>query len=204
MENSKKTNHTNTLIVALGVAVTVLTWSLGMMDFESTAGENSALLAVGIGWILWLIVCLIHLVRSSGSFWILRPIIALCVILIIGLTLENATIKYLLYPINFALDWFSEFIGSFRRYVPSAGKIGHVVVFFALSLNLLKIREILSANFVGVTCFVALVAVATEGLQLFVPTRTSNSHDLLYDGFGIFLALIWVLAGYLRCLYRRK
>jgi VanZ family protein len=204
MEQQKGVNHPNKLILVIGVAVTVLTWLLGATLSDSISANKIALYTVAISWILWAVACLKYLLLSDFSLVILRPIIVLCCILLIGLTLDNATIKYLLYPINFLIDWLADFLGNYRRHVPSAGKIGHVVVFCALTLHLIKIHELIYASIFGIVCFVALVALATEGLQLFIPTRTTALQDLVFDGTGIVLALFFVLLVKIRLAFNHE
>ena len=74
----------------------------------------------------------------------------------------------------------------------SAGKYGHVFCFAMLTLFALAIRRKLTATPKELVLFILLLAVATEGFQLFVPGRTTKIFDLGLDlfgaliGFGIF------------------
>jgi len=107
----------------------------------------------------------------------------------VGVSLPYETIHALLEPANLFLS---------RWKLPlSAGKYGHVFCFAMLTLFALAIRRKLEVPAKELTVFVVLLAIATEGFQLFIPERTTNVFDLGLDLFGAFLGfLIFVIYKY--------
>ena len=63
-----------------------------------------------------------------------------------------------------------------------------------LTLFALFVRRRLGARAIELVLFIVLLALATEGIQLFVAGRTTNMLDLGFDLFGAFIGFagFWV------------
>ena len=168
---------------------TTATWIVGL-----TAPQSWAAVAVAVCWIAFGLYILVRLIRS-GHFWIALLPIFFVIAIGVGVSLPYKTIHALLEPANLFLS---------RWKLPmSAGKYGHVFCFAMLTLFALAIRRKLSVPAKELTLFVFLLAIATEGFQLFIPGRTTNGFDLVLDLFGALLGfLIFVI--YKRFVPNRK
>ncbi len=164
------------LILAVSTAAT---WIVGLLAPDSWSAS-----CVAICWICFGLYVLYRLVRN-GQIWIAALPVFFVLAIGIGISLPLDTLNDLLRPAN-------EMISRWNLPM-SAGKYGHVFCFAMLTLFALAIRRKLTASPGELVLFVFLLAVATEGFQLFVPRRTTQFFDLLLDlvgaliGFGIFL-----------------
>lgn len=155
---------------------TVATWIVGL-----TAPRSWAAVAVAVCWIAFGLYILVRLIRS-GHFWIALLPIFFVVTIGVGVSLPYETIQTLLEPANLLLS---------RWELPmTAGKYGHVFCFAMLTLFALAIRRKLVVRAKELTVFVVLLAIATEGFQLFIPERTTKVFDLGLDLFGAFLGFL--------------
>ena len=68
-------------------------------------------------------------------------------------------------------------------------KTGHFMFFFFTSLVLMLKSDVLPANRLQLACIMILLAVATEGMQLHLPNRTTQLFDIGVDTSGVLLAL---------------
>ena len=164
------------LILALSTAAT---WIVGLLAPQSWSAT-----CVAISWIAFGLYVLYRLVRN-GQIWIAALPVFFVLAIGIGISLPVGVLNDLLQPANDLLMRFN---------LPlSAGKYGHVFCFAMLTLFALSIRRKLTVTPRELVLFIFLLAVATEGFQLFVDGRTTNFSDLVLDligaliGFGIFL-----------------
>lgn len=163
------------MILALSTAAT---WIVGLL-----APHSAAAVAVGICWIVFGLYIVYRLVHS-GQFWIAVLPVFFVVAIGLGVSLPAETIQGFLEPANRILrTWQSPL---------AAGKYGHLFCFAMLTLFALAIRRKLAVSAKELISFILLLAVATEGFQLFLPGRTTKIFDLVLDllgaliGFGIF------------------
>ena len=163
------------MILALSTAAT---WIVGLL-----APNSAAAVAVGCCWIIFGLFIIYRLVRS-GQFWIAVAPVFFVIAIGVGVSLPLKTLHGLLEPANLFLS---------RWKLPlTAGKYGHVFCFAMLTLFALAIRRKLAVAANELVLFICLLAVATEGFQLFLPGRTTKVFDLVLDlsgaviGFGIF------------------
>ena len=165
------------LILALS---TTATWIVGLLAPDSWTAA-----CVAMSWIAFGLYVLYRLVRN-GQIWMAALPVFFVLAIGIGISLPEQVLNDLLQPAN-------ELIVD-RWHLPlSAGKYGHVFCFAMLTLFALKIRRKLTVTAQELVLFIFLLAVATEGFQLFVEGRTTKAFDLVLDlvgaliGFGIFL-----------------
>lgn len=163
------------LILALSTAAT---WIVGLLAPHSWSAA-----CVAICWIVFGLYVLFRLIRN-GQIWIAALPVFFVLAIGIGISLPFETLNNLLRPANDVLTHWN---------LPlTAGKYGHVFCFAMLTLFALAIRRKLTASPAELVLFIFLLAVATEGFQLFVPQRTTKIFDLGLDlfgaliGFGIF------------------
>ena len=157
------------------IATTGVTWIAGIL-----APEVWALVSIGTCWIVLGTYAWIRLVNAGH--WKLASIPVFFVIAIcIGISLPIATFNFLMNPINDCLKFLGISIG--------AGKFGHVFCFAMLTLFGLKVRRTFSIQPFELGLFLVLLAVATEGFQLFVSGRTSNIMDMGFDAAGALVGL---------------
>lgn len=164
------------LILALSTAAT---WIVGLMAPDSWSAAS-----VGFLWIAFGLYVLYRLIRN-GQIWIAALPVFFVLAIGIGISLPYKVLEGLLLPANKLI---------IRWNLPmSAGKYGHVFCFAMLTLFASAIRRKLTVTPRELVLFIFLLAVATEGFQLFIDGRTTNVSDLLLDlvgaviGFGIFL-----------------
>lgn len=163
------------LILTLSTATT---WIVGLL-----APNSAAALAVGFCWIAFGVYVLYRLIRS-GHFWIAALPVFFVIAISIGISLPSDTLHGLLDPAD-------RLLAKLKSPLP-AGKYGHVFCFAMLTLFALAIRRKLEVSAKELVLFICLMAVATEGFQLFLPERTTQIFDLVLDllgaliGFGIF------------------
>jgi len=163
------------LILALSTAAT---WIVGLLSPRSWSAT-----CVAACWIAFGLYVLCRLVRNR-QLWIAALPVFFVLAIGIGISLPHETLNSLLKPAN-------DLLASWNLPL-SAGKYGHVFCFAMLTLFALAIRRKLTASPQELVLFILLLAVATEGFQLFVPGRTTKLLDLGLDifgaliGFGIF------------------
>ena len=169
------------LILTLSTAAT---WIVGLLAPHSWSAA-----CVAICWIAFGLYVLYRLVRNR-QIWIAALPVFFVLTIGIGVSLPSEVLNNLLQPANDML---------MRWNLPlSAGKYGHVFCFAMLTLFALAIRRKLTASARELVLFIFLLAVATEGFQLFIDGRTTNVSDLGLDltgaliGFGIFSLYKWL------------
>ena len=164
-------------LLILAIA-TLTTWIVGLLAPQSWAAT-----CVAISWIAFGLYVLYRLIRN-GQIWIAALPVFFVLAIGIGVSLPRKTLNDLLQPAN-------ELIAHWNLPM-SAGKYGHVFCFSMLTLFALAIRRKLTVTPSELVLFIFLLAVATEGFQLFIEGRTTKFSDLLLDlvgaliGFGIF------------------
>ena len=161
------------LILALSTAAT---WTVGLLSPHSKSAA-----CVAVCWIAFGLYVLYRLVRNR-QIWIAALPVFFVLAIGIGISLPFETLNNLLRPANDLLS---------RWNVPLlAGKYGHVFCFAMLTLFALAIRRKLTASPQELVLFILLLAVATEGFQLFVPGRTTKIFDLGLDLFGALIGFL--------------
>ena len=158
---------------------TIATWIVGLF-----ASQSWSLFAVGSCWIIFGGYIWSQLLRK-GQLWLAAVPIFFVIVIGIGIALPVELFNQINQPVD---HWLKENGSPLRT-----GKIGHIFCFAMLTLFMLLVRRRLDVGASGLVWFIALLAIATEGLQLFFPGRTTRISDLFLDlagaiiGFAIFL-----------------
>ncbi len=151
-------------------------------------------------WIFFGVRVAYHFLQTGNGILLVLPAV-LTLIIGIGITLPNEAVRSLLAPLN-ALMTKNGLVNPI--WIPiafSAGKLGHVIGFAAFAFVALLMRRRFSLSRVQMATIFFLLATATEGMQLFLPDRSTRFSDLLFDGAGV---LIGVVAYAVLALIRRS
>ena len=167
------------------ILATLATWIVGL-----TSQATWSAWAIGGCWLVFGGYILYRLLTSGNRELAMAPI-ALVIIICIGVSLPPAVFDAIFDPVNDLLEQ----LGS----PLPAGKIGHILCFAALTLFAFKVRHKLEIRAIEVAVFLVLLAVATEGMQLFIKGRTTKLLDMGFDlfgaliGFGLFgIYKLWI------------
>lgn len=148
-------------------------------------------------WAVMLIIAMLWLVHN-GSWAIGVTVTALLALTLVGVLLpESVTTAHIL-P---AYQKLASAL-SFQHTEPLgvAYKIGHFIFFFALSLILMLNRHSLGLSAFAILAFMIVFALATEGLQLHLFSRSTRLLDIGIDLAGVILG--WIIASALHALIR--
>ncbi len=151
-------------------ANTAITWITGLV-----APQEWASIIVGSCWILFGIYVGYRLIRT-GQLWVAAIPMFFVIAISVGVALPRDTFDSLLRPLD---HWLT----TWNSPLP-AGKLGHIFCFAMLTLFALAIRRRLSVGASELVLFLLLLAVATEGFQLFIAQRTTTVLDLVWDFTG--------------------
>ena len=158
---------------------TIATWIVGLFSTQSWS-----LYAVGGCWLVFGGYIWSQLLRKR-QLWLAAVPIFFVIVIGIGISLPVELFNKINQPVD---HWLMQ-VGSPLM----TGKIGHVFCFAMLTLFMLLVRRRLDVRASELVWFIILLAVATEGMQLFVAGRTTRMSDLLLDlvgaiiGYAIFL-----------------
>lgn len=159
---------------------TLATWTVGL-----TNPSSWSLYVVASLWLLFGIYVWYRLIRQ-GHYWFSALPALLLVGIAVGVSLPVDLFNRLLDPLN---SWLT----SVESPLP-AGKIGHVVGFSVLAIVCLAARKSLQIQSLDLFLILALLAAATEGIQLYVAGRTPSLRDFLLDAIGVAIGTITFLA----------
>ncbi len=168
--NDNLTNQTvHPSIWVLGVC-TAATWLSGL-----SAPNTMTFAGVAFCWFAFGSYVAYRLFQK-GHKWLLAIPVFFLVAIAIGVSMPVETFNQLLHPIN-------EFLKEQRSPI-AAGKIGHVICFCVLTFFLLLHRKHWELSFGELFIILALLGIATEGIQLFIAGRTPRVFDFGLDAFG--------------------
>lgn len=159
---------------------TLVTWIVGL-----THPSTWSLYVVASLWLLFGFYVWYQLFRQ-GHYWLSALPALLLVVIAVGVSLPRELFDQLMDPFN---TWLT----SFEFPLP-AGKIGHILGFCVLTTVCLALRKRLSIQTFDLYLILALLAAATEGIQLYVAGRTPSLRDFLFDSIGVAIGTIVFLA----------
>ena len=149
---------------------TSATWLSGLW-----APISTTFAAVASCWFVFGAYVAYRLFRK-GHKWLLAMPVLFLVAIAIGVSMPLETFNQLLHPVN-------EFLEEKGSPI-AAGKIGHVICFSVLTFFLLLHRKHWELSLVELFIILALLGIATEGIQLFIAGRTPKVVDFGLDAFG--------------------
>jgi VanZ family protein len=152
-------------------ACTATTWLCGWIH----TGKWTFLLLVAC-WIVFGAHVLFRLLQNHHR-WLLAMPILFVIAIVVGVSLPIETFNQLSGPVNVHLTQ----VGSPIQ----IGKIGHILCFAALTFFLLLYRRRWKISYVELMIVLALLGLATEGIQLFIAGRTPTLRDFGFDLFGV-------------------
>jgi len=156
---------------------TLATWLAGLL-----APTIWALVTIGACWLVFGSYVLYRLFQN-GHRWLLAMPLLFVITIAIGVSMPLDTFNWLLQPV----DHFLEVSGS---PIP-AGKIGHVFCFALLTFFLLRHRNHWKISLSELFVILALLGIATEGIQLFIEGRTPNFLDFGFDLTGVTIGAVF-------------
>ena len=156
--------------------IAAVTWFVGLV--------NPSVMSFYIIASMWVIFGSYILLRmiQDGHYWLSILPAILTVLIVVAIVLPVETFDSLMAPLNAQIK---------RQGSPLlAGKIGHIICFAFFVIFLQSIRKSLRLHHVDLYAVTILLAAATEGMQLFVPGRTPQLRDFIFDILGIGLGTI--------------
>lgn len=159
---------------------TLVTWIVGL-----TSPSPWSLYIVASLWLLFGIYVWYQLVRQ-GHYWLSALPALLLIVIAVGVSLPLELFNQLMDPFN---SW----LASFDSPLP-AGKIGHILGFSFLTTLCLAVRKSFRIQTFDLFLILALLAAATEGIQLYVAGRTPSLRDFLFDAIGVVIGTMAFLA----------
>ena len=114
---------------------------------------------------------------QNGNYYIAMLPAVMVALIVVAILLPIEVFESLMAPLNAHL--------AEQNSPLPAGKLGHIGCFALLSAFLLSVRKRLDIELGTLYAVKVLLAVATEGFQLFVPGRTPHPLDLVFDLTGI-------------------
>jgi len=115
--------------------------------------------------------------------------VGLMVVLGVGVALPGRIFGLLLEPLDQVIDFLNDLLPSIFFFRGSAGKVGHVFCFAGLALVTLLYRKRLSISRGHWVIGFALLASATEGIQLFLKGRSPSLRDTGFDALGVMIGI---------------
>ena len=157
-------------ILVLAIS-TLATWLSGLL-----APTIWALITIAACWIVFGGYVLYRLFQN-GHRWLLAMPLLFVVTIAIGVSMPLDIFNWLLDPANQLLKASDSPV--------AAGKIGHVFCFAVLTFFLLRHRNNWEISLSELFVILALLGIATEGIQLFIEGRTPNFLDFGFDITGV-------------------
>ncbi len=163
-------------------------------------------MTVGLGWIVPAAIVLptfylligvwgIFGCRTAAFLWhhghrkALWISVGLMVVLGVGVALPSSILGQLLQPLDQVINYLNHRLPSVFFFRGSAGKVGHVFCFAGLAMVTLLYRKRLSISRTHWVIGFALLASATEGIQLFLKGRSPTLRDTGFDALGVILGI---------------
>ncbi len=146
------------------------------------------------GWVVFLVLVAAHLIESGqGRLLVLPAILVFAMAGCIMMPLNS--INYLLEPLDSLVATAHAAYPDWTMFHFTAGKLGHTLCFALFTLITLVLKSKFRMTWLQLISIVCLLALATEGLQLFLSDRTTRLTDLGMDAAGVGLG-IGVFAGF--------
>lgn len=185
---------------------------IGLRVFESTgtavmhapniqvvtpwAGYSQVILGVLAMWLAYGVLVLVALAKRGCMMIAIFPI-AMIGIIAAGVSLPTAELSRFTGPLEQAIGGYIPDLRKLGLY--SINKIGHAVTFALLAFFACVFRKRLGASWLGLACFLILLAVLTEGVQLFFVGRSTRLIDMAIDLSGASLGaalffVFWVIS----------
>ena len=153
---------------------TATTWFVGLQN-----PADWMLYFIATCWIVFGGYVLLKLIRR-GHYWLAFFPVLFIVVIGVGVSLPVETFDQMMEPFNRHLR---------EHHSPLlAGKIGHILCFSMLTFVCLSVRKNLQISLADLFVTVALLGLATEGIQLFIAGRTPQLLDFGFDLIGILIA----------------
>lgn len=140
-----------------------------------------AFVTIAACWIFFGVYVLVRLLQNGHRWLIIMPIVFVIVIAI-GVSMPLEMFNSLLDPAN-------RFLATKGSPI-AAGKIGHIICFGALTFFMLLHHKKWNLSRPELFVILALIGLATEGVQLFIAGRTPKILDLGFDITGVGLGII--------------
>ncbi len=160
---------------------TTVTWILGL-----TNPTTWTFYSLAICWLVFGGYILYQLIKTQHYRLAFVPVVFVIVICI-GVSLPSETFRSLIAPLNKPLM-------ASGSPLP-AGKLGHIFCFSMLALFCLAVRKRLEIPVKDLFATMALLGLATEGIQLFIAGRTPTLKDFGFDLIGLLIGTLIFLAG---------
>jgi len=130
--------------------------------------------------------------RSSSKFdpalWI-TAVLLVVVLIVVSVLFPAESMEIVLKPLNRVLHELLPGVGM------SAGKIGHAIAFFLLTVLATVCSSLCKVRFIWLLVGILAFAIGTELSQVLVSGRTSQLKDLFLDFLGIAAALVVITSG---------
>jgi|GEM_PF-2421300 len=185
---------------------------IGLRVFESTgtatmvapkiqvvapwAGYSKVILAVLVTWAVFGLLVLVALASHGRLLYAVFPM-AMVAIIAVGVSLPNDLLMRLVNPLERALSGVMPDLRALGLY--SFNKVGHAATFALLALFACIVRKRIGATWIGILCFLILLAVLSEGMQLFFVGRSTRISDMGIDlsgaAFGVLVFFVlWLIS----------
>ena len=190
------------LVLAWGTLLTLLTWGLGL-TWPQPSGHWSFWVCAAV-WFLYAIWVGRFFWRMGHGRVLWLPCITM-IILGVGVSIPAELMNAILNPVNRALDQLRQQFPGSHLFNFTAGKLAHFMCFLVVSFALLWKRRRLKFTYLHLMGLFLILALSTEGLQLFLRSRTTSVVDIGIDGAGYVAGLLlFLLARAIPVLERRR
>lgn len=160
------------------------------------SGYKTVTLGVLCVWVAYGLLVVGALASQGRLLYALAPI-GLIAVIAAGVSLPNQHLQNITGPMEAALSGIMPQLQQAGLY--SFNKVGHAVTFAMLCLLACVAKNRIAASWLGIACFMILLALLTEGVQLFFVGRSTRLVDMAIDlggalvGAAIFFVL-WLLS----------
>lgn len=156
------------------------------------ADYNKVILAVLAVWAAYGLLVVVILALNGRLLYAAFPI-AVVALIAVGVSLPSEEIRRIADPLQNSVSGYMPYLKSLGLY--SITKVGHAATFALLAFCACIVRKPIGATILGTACFLVLLAVLTEGVQLFFIGRSTRLVDMVIDltGAGIGVAAFFVL-----------
>lgn len=160
------------------------------------AGYSKVILGVLAMWLIYGVFVLVALAKRGSLMIAIFPI-AMIGIIAAGVSLPSAELHRFTGPLEHAIGGYIPDLRKLGLY--SINKIGHAVTFALLAFFACVFRKRLGATWLGLASFLIVLAILTEGVQLFFVGRSTRLVDMAIDLSGASLGAVlffvfWVLS----------
>jgi len=142
------------------------------------AGYQNVLYGVLGAWCLFGLWVLISM-ASRGALLYALPPIAVIAVIAVGVSLPSDSLKQLTIPLENMSSGLMPLFQTLGLY--SIQKAGHAITFALLTFFVCLVRRPVGATWLGAASFVVLLALLTEGVQLYFVGRSTRAFDVFVD-----------------------